>query len=101
MNSNSNLRDRAPSERPATIVLVVLTPKEAAQRSRLSSPRHPRRRFAALFLSEARIAREAKQRVEFDRGLFLARRRDRFRICCFGARLIGSRGRRAGFLRNH
>jgi predicted DNA-binding transcriptional regulator AlpA len=37
MNSNSNLRDRAPSERPATIIPVVLTPKEAAQRLRLSS----------------------------------------------------------------
>ncbi len=65
------------------------------------NPRHPRRRFAALFLSEARIAYEAKQRVEFDRGLFLARRRGRFRICCFGASLIRPRGGRAGFLRNH
>jgi predicted DNA-binding transcriptional regulator AlpA len=37
MNSNSNLRGRAPSERPATIIPVVLTPKEAAQRLRLSS----------------------------------------------------------------
>ena len=36
MNSNSNLRDRAP-EKPATIIPVVLTPKEAAQRLRLSS----------------------------------------------------------------
>ena len=37
MNSNSNLRGRAPSEKPATIIPVVLTPKEAAQRLRLSS----------------------------------------------------------------
>ena len=37
MNSNSNLLDRAASERPATIIPVVLTPKEAAQRLRLSS----------------------------------------------------------------
>ena len=37
VNSNSNLRGRAPSEKPATIIPVVLTPKEAAQRLRLSS----------------------------------------------------------------
>jgi predicted DNA-binding transcriptional regulator AlpA len=37
MNSNSNLQGRAPSEKPATIIPVVLTPKEAAQRLRLSS----------------------------------------------------------------
>ena len=37
MNSNSNLRGRAPSEKPATIIPVVLTTKEAAQRLRLSS----------------------------------------------------------------
>ena len=35
--SNSNLWGRAPSEKPATIIPVVLTPKEAAQRLRLSS----------------------------------------------------------------
>jgi predicted DNA-binding transcriptional regulator AlpA len=37
MNSNSNLRGWTPSERRATIIPVVLTPKEAAQRLRLSS----------------------------------------------------------------
>jgi predicted DNA-binding transcriptional regulator AlpA len=35
--TNSNLRGRAPSEKPATIIPAVLTPKEAAQRLRLSS----------------------------------------------------------------
>ena len=57
-------------------------------------------RFAALFLSETHIACEAKQRVEFDRGLFSAQPRGRFRICGFAARPIGPRGGRAGFLRN-
>ena len=37
MNSSSNLWGRTPSEKPATIIPVVLTPKEAAQRLRLSS----------------------------------------------------------------
>jgi predicted DNA-binding transcriptional regulator AlpA len=37
MNSNSNLRGRAPSEKPATITPVVPNPKETAQRLRLSS----------------------------------------------------------------
>jgi predicted DNA-binding transcriptional regulator AlpA len=37
MNSNSNLRGWTSSEKPATIIPVILTPKEAAQRLRLSS----------------------------------------------------------------
>jgi predicted DNA-binding transcriptional regulator AlpA len=37
MNSNSNVGGWTPSEKPATIIPVVLTPKEAAQRLRLSS----------------------------------------------------------------
>ena len=63
------------------------------------NPRHPRRRFAALFFGQVHIACETQQPVEFDRGLFLARGRGRFRNC-FGTRLIGPRGGRAEFLRN-
>jgi predicted DNA-binding transcriptional regulator AlpA len=36
-NPNSDLRGPTPSEKPATTIPVVLTPKEAAQRLRLSS----------------------------------------------------------------
>ena len=37
MNSNSNLQGRAPSEKPGTIIPVLLTPKEAARRLKLSN----------------------------------------------------------------
>jgi hypothetical protein len=63
VNSNSNLRGRAPSEKPATIIPVVLTPKEAAQRLRVSSS----------WLAKARMRGDGLAYIQIGRAIRYAR----------------------------